>query len=385
MKFAFISIMDAWQWGGSEELWTRTALQLRQRGHSVRASVPYWPELSPKFLALRDSGITLDTHISRHVSRAARALNHLSRATVRQQHRLLRYRPDLVVISQGHNSGGFEWARFCRNHCLPYCIIVHNNSEFWWFGENLPLALDTYRGAIRVYCVSRHNLELLQLQLGEPLPNAEIVRNPCNVPTEHVLPWPDEAGPLKLASVARLEIAAKGQDLLLQTLARREWRNRPVEVSFFGSGPDELALRRLAALLQVQNAFFRGNVSDVQAIWREHHLLVLPSRYEGLPLVLVEAMWCGRPSVVTNVGGNAELCVESQTGFVAPDPSLSSISAALERAWEKRSAWKEMGQAARDFIQSQMPQNPVSVFCSQLENLQRSPSRGYAVPAVSVE
>ncbi len=359
--------MEAWQWGGSEELWTRAAVRLCQRGHSVRGSVPYWPALSPKFALLRGHGVALDTHVSRHASPAGRVWNHFSRAARRDQHRLLRYRPRLVVISQGHNCGGFEWARFCHFHGLPYCIIVQTNSEFWWFGENLPAALDAYRNARRVYCVSRHNLDLLQLQLGEPLPNGEVVRNPCNVQAEHILPWPDEGGGLKLASVARLEIAAKGQDVLLQALGRLEWRDRPVKISIFGSGPDELALRRMAAMLQVQNVSFHGNVSDIQAIWHEHHLLVLPSRYEGLPLALVEAMQCGRPAVVTNVGGNAELCIEGQTGYVAPDPSLSSFSAALERAWQKRTDWKRLGEAARDMIEQQFPRDPVSAFCGQLE------------------
>ena len=96
-----------------------------------------------------------------------------------------------------------------------------------------------------------------------------------------------------------MDLAAKGQDLLLQTLALPEWWDRPVELNLYGAGGHEPALRRLARMLQVKNVHFRGHVNNVRAIWEQNHLLVLPSRYEGLPLALVEAMWCGRP-----VGGD---------------------------------------------------------------------------------
>jgi glycosyltransferase involved in cell wall biosynthesis len=167
--------------------------------------------------------------------------------------------------------------------------------------------------------------------------------------------------------VARIDPGAKGQDLLLRTLARPEWRDRPVELSFFGAGPDELALRRLCGMLQLNNVHFRGHVNDIRAIWEQNHLLVLPSRYEGLPLALVEAMWCGRPAVVTDVGGNAELCIDGETGFVAPASTLSSFTGTLQRAWERRKEWLHLGQAARTRVENQIPKDPVALFCERLK------------------
>jgi glycosyltransferase involved in cell wall biosynthesis len=183
--------------------------------------------------------------------------------------------------------------------------------------------------------------------VSDPLLNGKVVWSPYNVSPECAPARPDESGGWRLACVARMDLAAKGQDLLLQILARPEWRERPVELNCFGTGLDELALRRMAGMLQVNNVHFRGHVNDIRAIWEQNHLLVLPSRYEGLPLALVEAMWCGRPAVVTDVGGNAELCVDSETGFVAPATTVSSFTDTLERAWERRKEWMHLGQAAR--------------------------------------
>ncbi|WP_348260859.1 glycosyltransferase family 4 protein [Telmatobacter sp. DSM 110680] len=247
-------------------------------------------------------------------------------------------------------------------------IILQCNSELMWFEKNsVDKAVACYTGARSVFCVSQGNLDLLRLQVGEPLPQGELVWNPYNVSSERIAPWPTENDLLRMACVARLDPAAKGQDLLLKVMARQEWRERPIEVNFFGEGPYDLALRRLASLLQIKNVRFRGHVNDINAIWNEHHILALPSRYEGLPLALVESMWCGRPAVVTDVAGNAELCVDGVTGFVASSASLSSFAEAMERAWAARTEWKRIGDAARARVETLVPEDPVGVFSDRLQ------------------
>jgi len=369
MRFAFISTMLGSPWGASEELWSQAAVQLTRDGHEVRALVVYWPHLSERVTELRRNGVSVEPYPSYHAGKLLHLWDRLSLSYRRAYRRLQRFHPDLAVISQGHISGGFDWAKVCREAAIPYSIMVHSNSESWWFREQLDEAVAAYAGARRVYCVSHHNLDLLRLQLGEPLPNGEVVWNPFNLSTEPAPAWPEEGGGLQLACVSRLELGHKGQDLLLQALARPAWRSRPVELNLFGTGPDEEVLRRLGTSLQLANVHFRGYVADVRAIWEQNHLLVLPSRYEGVPLSLVEAMWCGRPAVVTDVGRTAELCVDNETGFIAPAATLSLFCNALERAWERRRDWAQMGQAARARAESQIPKDPISRFCGQLTSL----------------
>jgi glycosyltransferase involved in cell wall biosynthesis len=377
MKFAFVSTMEGWPWGGSEELWSQAAVQLKLAGHDVRASVVYRPRLSDKLTALARHGIRIEGHPSpSYLAGPARHLfNRLTLGTRRSYRRLKQFNPDLVIISQGHNAGGFEWAKVCREARMPYVMIVQCNNEFMWFDDpSFSEAVASYSASRKVFCVSRGNLDLLRSQLGQPLLNGEVAWNPFNVAPAPPPAWPDESGGWRLACVARLDPAAKGQDLLLQTLARPEWRDRPVEVNFFGAGPYEVALRQLARFLQLSNVHFRGHVKDIRAIWEQNHVLVLPSRYEGLPLSLVEAMWCGRPAVVTDVGGNAELCVDDETGFVAPAANLSSFSHALGRAWERRKEWPDLGRAARTRVEDQIPKEPVALFCEKLKAC--APSQG---------
>jgi glycosyltransferase involved in cell wall biosynthesis len=91
----------------------------------------------------------------------------------------------------------------------------------------------------------------------------------------------------------------------------------------------------------------------VRSIWAENEMLVLPSRLEGTPLVLYEAMLLGRPAVVTAVGGNADWIQEGESGFVAEAATVELLSAAMERAWRNRPGWREMGSASREhFLKS---------------------------------
>lgn len=371
MRFAFISTMEGWPWGGSEELWSQTAVQLKRAGEEVRAFVAYRPHPSPKILALARQGVSVRTYPSPSyvAGRARYSRDRLTLGTRRAYAWLKQFAPDLVIISQGHNAGGFGWVTICRKASIPYVLVVHCNSENWWFENGaVEEAAAVYKAARKVFCVSNGNLNLLRMQVGDPLQNGEIVWNPYNVSPDSILNWPVEDGWWRIACVARLDQAAKGQELLLQVLARPEWRDRPIELNFFGEGRHELALRRLAGMFQLKQVHFRGHVSDVKAIWEQNHLLVLPSRYEGLPLVLVEAMWCGRPAVVTDVAGNAELCVDGETGFVAPAPTVSLLAETLQRAWDRRTDWHRMGQAARARAENQIPRDPIAVFSERLRS-----------------
>jgi glycosyltransferase involved in cell wall biosynthesis len=368
MKFAFISAMLGSPWGASEELWSQTAVQLSQTGHSVRALVPYWPLLSDKVTSLTDHGIKLETYPSYHAERARYLWNRFSLSYRRSYRRLKQFNPDLVVISEGYISGGFDWAKVCRAAAIPYLILLHCNSESWWFADDeVGEAEAAYAGACKVYGVSRSNLDLLRLKLGVPLENCEVVWNPYKVQSERIPDWPDESKVSRLACVGRLDLIHKGQDLLLRILALPEWRERPVELNLFGEGPNEQSLRRLCSLLKLDNVHFRGHVNDVQAIWEQNHMLLQPSRYEGVPITVMEAMLCGRPGVVTDTGRMAELCVDNKTGFVAPTATLSSFSDALERAWRRRKEWPNMGLEARARAETLFPKDPVGAFCAQLK------------------
>jgi glycosyltransferase involved in cell wall biosynthesis len=153
-----------------------------------------------------------------------------------------------------------------------------------------------------------------------------------------------------LASVSRLNTYSKGQDVLIEALSADQWKQRDWHLTLYGSGADECYLRSLVEFFGLQGRItFAGHQNDVRAIWAEEQVLVMFSRAEGTPMALVEAMLCGRPAIVSDVGGNQEWVTEAQTGFVAEAPVIGLARAALERAWSARESWKAMGLQAHKF------------------------------------
>jgi glycosyltransferase involved in cell wall biosynthesis len=149
--------------------------------------------------------------------------------------------------------------------------------------------------------------------------------------------------------MGRLTINSKGQDVLLAALGSAEWKGRDWLASIYGSGPHLDLLRALAAHYGIaERVLFKGHVGDVRTVWAENHLLALPSRNESAPLVVVEAMLCGRPCVANDVGGIREWISEPETGFISEGINIESFQSALGRAWSARADWEAMGRRARD-------------------------------------
>lgn len=111
-------------------------------------------------------------------------------------------------------------------------------------------------------------------------------------------------------------------------------------------------------------------------IWRTHYALVLPSRAEGLPLVQVEAMMCGRPAIVADAGGTAEIIRDGEHGFLAAAATETAIDEALERAWQRRADWQAIGMAAAAHVRTLYPPDPCGTFADRLMKLVAPANRG---------
>lgn len=394
LRFVFFSSCSH-RWGGSEELWAGAAELLAKSGHSVTIFKTCVDPSHPRICRLLALGCHMrDLHQLSLPSwiRLPRPLVHLTRGPgLRAIRSLLRVHlanlnPDLVVVSQGANFDGTSYSDLCRLSGRPYVIISQKATDHLWPTDMARLKMrSAFQTALRCYFVSQHNLRLTERQIGETLMNAEVVRNPFLV-SGTPLPWPGAQGDsIKLACVARLETGEKGQDILLQVLARPRWRDRNLTVSFFGAGINGQALRELARRLALRNVDFPGFVSDVESIWKTHHAVVLPSRTEGLPLALIEAMLCGRFGIVTNEGGSAEVVEEGRTGFIANAAKVDEFDDAMERAWAVREQWESIGKAAAMAVRTMVPLDPVASFTAKLLALVDSPvsqpaSVGVAAP-----
>jgi glycosyltransferase involved in cell wall biosynthesis len=381
-KRTFLFLSSCYEpWGGSEELWSSAAKRLACAGHRVHVIKMVVDRTHKRIKELTDVGITFDdywripvpkpTRIARSVLPARFYSRFPDAKRLFLAKTISRLRPDLTVISQGENFDGLEYIERCRQFNVPYAVICQKASDQHWPSEKERQTMhDTFTISKRNYFVSDHNRVLTELQIGVRLPNSEVVRNPFMTPVTEPLPWPESPdGRLRMACVARMFVLEKGQDLLINVMSQDKWKARPLDVTFYGAGIHSKALEEMAALLDVHNLRFAGFSWDVTEIWRTHHALVLPSRAEGLPLTLVEAMLCGRPAVITDIGGNAELIDDNETGFVARGASVHELDAAMERAWQRRADWEEIGRLAESRTRACIPEDPGGVFTAKLLQL----------------
>ena len=131
-------------------------------------------------------------------------------------------------------------------------------------------------------------------------------------------------------TVGRL-VEQKGYDVLLRAAPRIAAEYPEAVLAWVGVGPLEHELRAVVEGLGLEaRVRLLGRRRDVPAILAASDVLVLPSRFEGLPIVALEAMAAGVPVVGTRVCGTAEVVVDGQTGrLVDPDDPDALADAVL--------------------------------------------------------
>ena len=155
-----------------------------------------------------------------------------------------------------------------------------------------------------------------------------------------------EGGPLVVFS-GRLA-PEKGVDVLLRAWPRVVDLVPGARLCVVGSGGDEAQLRDLARQLGVEgSATWAGGVLDAAPYTRAADLAVLPSRTEGMPVALLEAMSAGVPVVATSVGGSAEVLEHGRTGLLVPPDDPAALGAAIAEALRDDAASSRRADAAR--------------------------------------
>jgi glycosyltransferase involved in cell wall biosynthesis len=373
---AFISTNLSW--GGSEELWARTAREVARRGFHVGASVGF-TQTQRQTADLIGAGIDVFFHsadwsLPQRLWAKMMFASNRSLTDIGIEKYLVSMRPDLVVISDGVGLLRTpEIIELCVRKGMNFVTISQLNGELFWPNDELARRLrESLAGARRCYFVSQSNRRLFEKQIGTALSNAEVICNPFNVDVYASPSWPalEEGKVLRLASVGRLEPLLKGQDILLEALAAPQWRDRKWHLTFYGDGPMRNCIERLVERLGLDDYVeFAGHVAAVEKIWTENHALVMPSRFEGMPLAMVEAMLCARAVVATDVAGHAEIVRDGETGFLAGAPTAASLQIALERLWERRFDLEAIGKAGADSIRRYVPNDPIATFADKIIGL----------------
>ena len=148
-------------------------------------------------------------------------------------------------------------------------------------------------------------------------------------------------------TVGRLAVM-KGQCYLVEATQELASRFPGVAALVVGTGHLHQALIDQAVDLGVEDKVrMLGHRSDARMLLDAADVFVLPSRHEGMPLVLLEAMDAGLPVVATRVIGSEEVVVDGETGFLVPSRDAAALSAAIGRLLEDPDLRRRFGEAGR--------------------------------------
>lgn len=268
---------------------------------------------------------------------------------IRCVRRIIRHvRPDVV---HGHGAKGGAYARLAAQPPVLRVYTPHGGSLHYRWGTPAGLLYLSLERAL----MQRTDLFLFESQfgrdtyldkIGKPTVPVRVVPNGL-APTEFmpIEPAPDAAD---LVFVGELR-SLKGIDVLIDAIALLIRRGHALTAVVAGDGPDKAAvLARSRALGLDRRVHFLGVLPARQAFARGR-LLVVPSRAESLPYVVLEAAAAGVPTVATRVGGIPEIFAGEAERLVPPgDPD--ALARAIELALTDLSAAQAAARRLRERI-----------------------------------
>ena len=240
-----------------------------------------------------------------------RSVRDLPRAMARWRALLQRQKPVLLQTFLFHANMAGRWAaRRAGVRWVLSGIRVAEPRRWHRWADRL-----TSRQVDRYVCVSNAVAQFSRQHAG--LPQKKLVVIPNGIDLAKYPAAADRRPPLGMspgrrwvACVGRLD-RQKGIDWLLRTAPQWLAQLPDCDLVLVGKGPDQSSLQRLAGRLGIADrVFFVGWRGDVPEILAASDLLVLPSRWEGMPNVVLEAMASRRPVLATRVEGVLELLGE---------------------------------------------------------------------------
>ena len=183
-----------------------------------------------------------------------------------------------------------------------------------------------------------------------------VIPNPIPLAREISRPWlPGAEGRFRLIGVGRLE-RQKGFDLLIPAFAGVADRFPDWDLAIYGEGPARDALQAAIDNAGIADRIhLKGLTREVGAALAASHAMALPSRFEGFPNALTEAMAAGLPAVVFK-GVADDLILDGETGLRAdPADPIASLAFLLARLMDDGALRTRLGEAARAHVAAFSP------------------------------
>ncbi len=272
---------------------------------------------------------------------------------VRQLHRR---KPVSVIHAHAALPCGHAAAFLSRRLGIPFVVTIHGLDVFNRCFENGIAARWRRKASLRVYtsahkaiCISEKVRGLLAEGTSKPIA-AEVIYNGTN--PDLFVPGPVRQGLASILIVGNL-LAGKGHELLLTAFSRLKDLHPDLQCHMIGEGADRDRFASLAGKLGISDRVHflgRRRRAEVAKAMQECTVFVLPSRYEGLGCVYLEAMACGKPAIACSGQGIDEIIHHGINGWLIPVDGLEELVQALQVLLGNSELRARIGEAARRTI-----------------------------------
>jgi glycosyltransferase involved in cell wall biosynthesis len=265
-----------------------------------------------------------------------------------------KYRPD-VIEAHGHREA-FYLLALQRLMSFKLVGYFHGWTEAsCWTRESSQLSSLVWRRCPVVITVCRNFKERLRRQ-GVPESRIHVFYNGIDPDLNLAMPASADArrelnvppGIPLMVVIGRLS-GEKGQANFLRAFAHVAERRSDVKAVIVGEGPDRPGLVDLARELRLDSrVVFTGYQRDVRRYYESADLLVVPSKSEGIPNVVLEAMLFGVPVVSTRVGGIPEIIRDRWNGLLVPPENPAALAGAIVEVITDKALAGRLARTARE-------------------------------------
>ena len=232
-----------------------------------------------------------------------------------------------------------------------------------------------YPKGAHIIAVSKEIKDYLLTSYGIREENISFIPNPVNLQKlqeNAKIPLPAEVRRPYIVHIGRFKIDHKAQDMVLRVFSRLKSEFNGLNLVFVGDGPDLPKIKSLTASLGLSDSVcFVGWQEKVAPFLANAELLLFPSRREGWPNVLLEAMACGCPAIAADCpSGPREILGQGKYGILVSKKSVGSFVSAAEmllRSTDLAQYYRSVGhKRAREFSNEKIATRYLDIISSYL-------------------
>ena len=266
-----------------------------------------------------------------------------------------------INIVHSHNSGGMMWAILCKM-LYPKLKLVHtiHNSVF------------ARRWGMKILFFNRFFIDM-NIAISEDILNNCVKNNLKAIKIYNGIDtkkWKQAQGGARLFSiinVGRITYQHKGQDILIKALKECKDKGMKFVCNFIGGVYEydthsfEYLKKIIEDLKLSEEIKFLGNRNDIPELLSQSDLFILPSRYEGLPISLLEAMAAKLPVIASNVSGSTDLIEHKKNGLLFESENPLDLADKILYLYNNRGEMKLLAQNAYEYVQG----FDISIMCEK--------------------